>query len=287
MSPRLALQEVMIRAERPARRIVEIALVLIAAIILVRLVWLIAAPQASVAHLQDRPLPSPISDARQSIAVDRSVLVRANPFAAGLVAASDVPDAPETQLNLRLTGVLMSTDAFGGSAQIITPDNQAGRYTKGSEILPGVTLERILSDRVILRRDGQSEALTLGGRGAGLSVIGDGRPTDTGQAKTDDTPAPVTDGRVASPAALMQAVQLAAVDRQGSLHGYALSLRGSADIMAIAGLVPGDILLEINHRPVRDMDAVGLASEFGVQQVAVLLIERAGTLRTVRLVFDE
>ena len=153
------------------RLCVELALVLILGVLVERLAWTFISPQASVAALDDRLLPAMIQRGTTTFAADRTVLIEANPFTSATSAA--IPDAPETSLNLKLVGVLMSTGEFGGSAQITTPDNRTSRFVTGDEILPNVALERILSDRVIITRNGETETLLLAGRSAGLSVIGD------------------------------------------------------------------------------------------------------------------
>ena len=275
------------RFVQPVRVLVELGLVLLVAIIVARLIWLIVAPQASVSVLEQRPLPSPISSTAQTISADRSGLIRRNPFASGTVA--EIPDAPETQLNLFLAGVFMSTDSFGGTAQITTPDKQTSRFTIDSEVLPGVILQRVLSDRVILRRNGENETLMLGGRTGGLSVIGDGSQTRTSIPSQPSAaePAPDLDGQIADPDVLLRTVQPTPVERNGRLYGYALSARGSAEVMAAAGLAPGDVLLEINGTSVSELDVNELANEIGNNNVAILRIERDGNLQTVRLKFDE
>ncbi|MCF6329772.1 MAG: hypothetical protein L3J02_08240 [Henriciella sp.] len=287
MQARLAMPEELRRFVQPARVLIELGLVLLIAIIVARLAWLIVAPQASVSALEKRPLPSPIMSTARAVSADRSGLIRRNPFASGTV--PEIPDAPETQLNLHLAGVFMSTDSFGGTAQITTPDNQTSRFTIDSEILPGVSLQRVLSDRVILQRNGESETLMLGGRTGSLSVIGDGSLASTPalpQPGPAATPSKI-DGQIADPDVLLQVVQPSPVERNGRLYGYVLSSRGSADEMVAAGLAPGDVLLEINGTSVSELDVNELANEIGNNNVAILRIERDGNLQTVRLKFDE
>ncbi len=287
MQARLAMPEELRRFVQPARVLIELGLVLLVAVIVARLVWLIVAPQASVSVLEQRPLPSPIMLTVQAVSADRSALIRRNPFASGTV--SEIPDAPETQLNLHLAGVFMSTDSFGGTAQITTPDNQTSRFTIDSEILPGVSLQRVLSDRVILQRNGESETLMLGGRTGGLSVIGDGSLASTPALSqpSSATSSSEIDGQIADPDVLLQVVQPSPVERNGRLYGYVLSSRGSANEMVAAGLAPGDVLLEINGTSVSELDVNELANEIGNNNVAILRIERDGNLQTVRLKFDE
>ena len=161
--------------ERPVRLALEILLAAVLAFVAARLIWLVISPLDSVATFTDRPLASPISGASGaiSLSVDRSILISNNPF------ASDAPEevvvsAPETSLNLQLDGLRMSdSDSVLSNAIIRTQSGIAKNFRVGDEIIAGVTLERILSDRVIISRDGISETLMRGGKGAGLSVISD------------------------------------------------------------------------------------------------------------------
>jgi len=280
------LPENMKRAIGPVRIGVEAILIALLAVMLARMAWLIIAPEASVAKLEQRSLPTLQRDVNQTISADRSLLLQLNPFETEFAAL--IPDAPETQLNLRLAGVIMSTDDFGGSAQITTPDNQTRRYVSGTEILPGVVVERVLSDRVILRRNGESETLMLGGRGEGLMVIGDGSQTTPPSGEPSaSTPSAIIEGQVADTATLLRDVQLSPVERDGRLVGYALSSRGAVETMSAAGLAPGDVLLEINGTSVRELAVNELISEIGESQTAMLQVERGETVQTIRLGFDE
>ncbi len=283
----LTLPENMKRVIGPVRLVVEACLVLLLAVTVARICWLIVAPKHAVSQVDPRPLPALMRMNGQAVSADRSLLIHRNPFESDFVAT--IPDAPETQLNLRLAGVIMSTDPFGGSAQVTTPDNQTRRYVSGEEVLPGVVVERILSDRVILQRNGVSETLMLGGRGVGLMVIGDGSQAASTDTVPEGSPSrlPQSEGRVADAEALMSAISPVPMQREGNLYGYQLNARGSSDAMAAAGLAPGDILLEINGTSVRELAVNELIYEIGDSQVAVLQIERGGSVRTVRLGFDE
>ena len=81
-------------------------------------------------------------------------------------AAVDVPevvedfgeDAPETTLNLTLTGRMAGTD---GTAILRTPDNKEGNYGLGDEIVSGVTLQAVNKDFIVLDVDGQLQRLTF------------------------------------------------------------------------------------------------------------------------------
>lgn len=283
--------------ERPARLAIELGLVVVVALLAARLVWVIASPSDSVATYTDRPLPTPMRGVGSTLAIstDRSVLITENPFDQGEVDLV-VQDVPETSLNLQLDGLRMSTEGDGaGNAIIRTPDGIGKNYRVGDQILPGVVLERILSDRVIINRDGADETLMLGGRGAGLSVISDDSQivTDTTDSRGPETPAAETatsdviQGQLAGPDVLFGAINAGPVMTNGAVSGYRLNPIGSADIMRQAGLEPGDVLLQINGTSVNNLDMTDVIDRISSIQTAVLEINRNGTPRTVRLRFGE
>ena len=283
--------------ERPARLAIELGLVVVVALLAARMVWVIASPSDSVATYTERPLPSPMRGASSTLAIstDRSVLITQNPFDQGEVDLV-VQDVPETSLNLQLDGLRMSTEGGGaGNAVIRTPDGIGKNYRVGDRILPGVVLERILSDRVIINRDGADETLMLGGRGAGLSVISDDSQivTDTAPSEPADATAvvpedtAVIEGQLAGPDVLFGAINAGPVMTNGALSGYRLNPIGSADTMRQAGLEPGDVLLQINGTSVDNLDMTDVIDRISSIQTAVLEINRNGTPRTVRLKFGE
>lgn len=291
----LNIPESALRALGPLRFLIECVLVIAVAVSLAKLGWLLAAPQASVAELTPRPLPAPVTQqATATIAADRTLLVKDNPFAIE-VSVEEIA-APATQLNLRLAGLIMSTSEGGGSAQITTPDNRTSRFTIGDEIIPGVELERILSDRVILKRNGESETLLFGSRGQGLSVITDGSQTEASPATPNvsslngSEPALIErplDGTIQNPDALFQSFSLAPIQRQGQEPAFVIAATGPQDIVEASGLRQGDILLEVNGTNVAELDITEIIDEIGASQAAILSIERAGAERTLRLRFEE
>jgi len=283
--------------ERPARLAVEVILVVVLALLAARLIWIIASPTDSVANYTDRPLPAPMRSASSILAVttDRTVLLSQNPFDQG-EAEIIVQDVPETTLNLHLDGLRMSTGSDDdGNAIIRTPNGINSNFSVGDEILAGVTLQRILSDRVIINRDGVDETLMLGGRGAGLSVISDDSqtvsPGDDLPAASEATAAAsgtgIIEGQLAGPDQLFGAINAGAVMTNGQISGYRLNPIGSTDILRQAGFEPGDVLLQINGTSVSNLDMNDVIDRISAIETAELRINRNGSERTVRLKFGE
>jgi general secretion pathway protein C len=285
--------EGLVRLERPLRRVVECVLVAVLALLVARLAWLVIAPSDAVASFTERPLPSPIRGLSGGVGLsaDRTMLLQANPFDQDDVELV-VPDAPETTLNLRLDGLRMSTQGGeAGNAIIRTPDGRGENYSVGDEILAGVRLDRILSDRVIINRDGASETLMLGGRGAGLSVISDeslaSASAGSGTAN-DGSRNSVIDGYLASPSLFFGNINAALVRNGGAMSGYRLSpTGGGAEIMRQAGLEPGDVLLQVNGTSATQLDINDMVDRMMGADSVDLQVSRDGTERTIRLRFGD
>jgi len=281
------------RFHRPVRAALEIVLSIAAAVIAARMIWLIAFPGGSVATFVDRPLPSPMqgSVAAISVASDRSVLLTQNPFDQGAI-DEVLEEVPETNLNLKLSGLRMSGEGgVAGNAIIQTPDGVGKNYQVGSEVLPGVTLERILTDRVIINRDGATETLMLGGRGAGLSVISDDSRVatsgSTGSASAASSSAETITGRIAGPDVLFTAMRAQPLQDAGRVLGYRLSAQGDPAMMRQAGFEPGDLLISMNGSNVGELDVEEVFERLSMVDQAVLVVERDGAERTIRLEFGE
>lgn len=277
------LQDRILRLEPGLRFLVEVAVAVALALVCARLIWFAIAPQPAVAAYQERPLPTMIVSEAQRVDADLSLLVRSNPFQGAGLAVETVEDAPETQLNLKLIGLRADTGPDSGTATIILPNNQQEKFTEGEEVLPGVELKRVLSDRVMLNRNGTDEILRLNDRSGRLSVIGDG---STPAQPTDVAPAPVT-ARVADPDVLLRFVSLSQARSNGRMIGYRIEARGGLENLQSLGLQPGDVLTRVNGQNVADVDAAELIDTIGGYQEALLEIDRGGNAVQVILEFDE
>ncbi|MEM1087817.1 MAG: type II secretion system protein N [Pseudomonadota bacterium] len=276
------VRERLLRVEPVVRLAVEIALVVAIALIVARMIWLSASPEAAVADYRERPLPTMQAGRLQRVDADLSLLVRTNPFEGASVVAAIVDDVPDTQLNLRLIGLRADTGPDAGTATIILPSNQQQKFTEREEILPGVTLSRVLSDRVILNRNGVDEVLRLNNRSGRLSVIGD----ESTPAEIKSVEVAPTTVRLDGPEVLMGAVTLSEARSNGRVLGYRLEARGSLDQMREVGFQPGDVLLSVDGVSVANQDFDELLDRFGASREALLEIDRNGNPVQIIVEFD-
>ena len=239
------------RSVGPALRVIEVALVVGIGLAVAKLIWLAAEPGGAVSP--DIPVRAVVQKPQgntASISVDTSRLLHENPFGAASALVTDIPDAPETSLNLKLRGVRASSEEDGGIALITTPDNRTAAYSPGEPILDGVTLQRIYGDRVTLRKGGQTEALMMEGGAGLLSVL-------------------TTPG-------LMSSITIDPVHRGQEFVGYRIGSRGDADMMTRAGLQTGDIIVGLDGADINDVPPAELARKFSDPNPVRLKIDRDG-----------
>ncbi len=100
--------------------------------------------------------------------LDTSILSTFDPFHREAkpieVSAQFEESAPETKLDLQVYGMRADIGGETSSAIIQTPDDEQATYFIGDEIIPGVILERVDIDFVILDRNGVKERLSRQGK---------------------------------------------------------------------------------------------------------------------------
>jgi general secretion pathway protein C len=154
-------------------------------------------------------------------------------------------------------------------------DGTQQRFLSGAEVMPGVVLSQVLSDRVVLTRDGRSEILRMFDRG-GAIVDPTPRPS---------APAPATARRVRADA-FAGAVDIVPVQESGRLTGYRIVARGDGSALRDAGLSPGDIIRTVNGTPVGQADPSVLTASIGPGKTLSLGVLRSGSTLNLRLEFE-
>lgn len=252
-----------------------------------RLAWLIIDPAGAVS--QTRPLSGfdlPVGT-NTDRNVDISILTRANPFAASAQGPlEDIPDAPVTSLNLTLKGVRASEIDSLSSAIIVTPDNQSAVYTPGDEIIDRVILERVLSDRILLNKDGVFESLLLAGRNEELSVLS--RPNDRKTRSSDNSSTPIT-SRTATPvdaSTILSAMTLVPEQSEGNLIGYKLTPRGDGSAMRALGFESGDLLIEFDGDNISDFGPADINDRLTSADKISLSVKRGEQIVPLTLTLD-
>jgi len=268
-----------------ARRFIELCALVLIGISLARVFWILVSPVGAVASVTPEPSVGVLSVAtRSTVSADRSILLRKNAFEAGDAPAEpSAPDeAPETSLNLKLKGQRAVTGQGLGTATIVTPDNQQGVFEEGEEILDGVGLSRVLSDRVILERDGRVESLFREGRDGALNVLGDAEEPRQTVANGEVVEGSVY--RVSSLAALQGATRL---ERSTGPAGWRFRAVGDPAMLRSAGIYDGDLLVAVDGNPAESLTYQSVLSLLEEKDRVNLSIRRGGQTLNLTLVFEE
>jgi len=199
------------------------------------------------------PVLSPVSQQNIAITDSQNFSFETDPFNRDVAVPVEVlaevgEDAPETTLNLKLTGRTAGTN---GTAILRTPDNKEGNYRLGDEIVQGVTLQAVNKDFIVLNVDGQIQRLTFE------------RGDDTGLVKKSDTNQTPASSVVVRPSAvqaptaiqpktlsndvsqLFQNVSLRRVMKDGHLAGYSVKANRPGVDLSPFGFSKGDVVTAI------------------------------------------
>ncbi|MCU7553500.1 type II secretion system protein GspC [Alteromonas sp. ASW11-19] len=205
-----------------------------------------------------------------------------------------VTDAPETRLNLTLTGVVASSLEKAGAAIIENRGTQA-TYGLGDKIDgTNATLQQVFHDRVIIKNGAQHETLMLDG----LDYKEANRRR---QQRTARQPEPEEDTRTLSedaveataslrnqPANFTDFISISPKMEDGQLVGYQVKPGKNPALFESAGLQAGDVIAQINGLDLTDLQQSQEAlSELRNSQTIELTIIRDGGFATIYLDMPE
>ncbi|MEM7005234.1 MAG: type II secretion system protein N [Pseudomonadota bacterium] len=280
------------------RLFVESALTVAFAVLVARLIWLIVAP-GSVTSTNPGIVSASSGRSISAVGVpaDRSLLVKQNPFVRSAVSSSESAsrldqniDAPETELNLRLTGIrALSGGADAGSVWVIKPDGEEVLVGVGEAIMDGVTLEQIHTDRVTIRSRGRLETLSRRNDDdsfLGAAGVGD-RPADRSYERRDQSTNTPAVGEPVGAMALYSGTNFRPVIDGGRTLGYQLSPRGGSIAFRQAGFQAGDLLLSLNGMSVEIFEDEDFIEFFIDQSRMEALVERNGVEVIIQLTLTE
>jgi general secretion pathway protein C len=224
----------------------------------------------------------------------------------------NAPDAPETQLKLKLIGTAAGRDPKSGVAVIVDEAGKQKQYQAG-EIVGQATLDAIYPDRVTLMFQGRLETLRLAGaagtRANANSTAGASNGANAfaaGQSVSATVPTIGSDPNayvntvgIGAPAAF-EAVRAQAIanpqammgmlapvfDANGNLNGVKLNAGANEPLLAKAGIQASDIIVSVNGTRI-DSIAKGqeIANNLSTANEAVIIVRREGreiTLPAVR-----
>jgi general secretion pathway protein C len=210
---------------------------------------------------------------------------------------AEVTDAPETRLNLTLTGVVASSEQEAGTAIIENRGSQAV-YGLGEKIEDtNATLQKVYNDRVIIKNGVRNETLMLDGidydeANRRREMQARNRPEP--QEEEEDT-VELSEEALEATAALRERpanftdfISISPKTEEGQLIGYQVSPGKEPELFKSAGLQAGDVITQINGLDLTDLQQSQEAlSELRNAQTLELTIIRDGSLTTLYLDLPE
>jgi general secretion pathway protein C len=225
---------------RVATWILALALGVQAALIVTDLAGAGRAPRAA-------PAPRPGMQAHN---LDVATLTAAHLFGAAPAVRQDGANAPQTNIQLVLTGTIAGNDPQNGLAILGQSAQTAKVYAVGDNVPGGAKLHSVYSDRVVIDRNGQLESLALPRQPSA------GAPPPSAAALPAENPSFERMRRMISeqPGLLADVLRPQPVMDHGRMNGFRVYPgRNRAAFMRL-GLRPGDQVTAINGTPLDDRD---------------------------------
>lgn len=198
----------------------------------------------------------------------------------------EIIDAPETRLNLTLTGIISDSAAQRSRALIKAGNKDQAAFATGDTIDNGVTLHEIYANRVILDREGRYETLTLESVKQAREMAGVERTQRVSSELANDLGA-VRQKILDNPSSASRYIRLQPERQNGNLVGYRVYPGAEKALFEKAGLEPGELVTAINGQPL-DNPAASLQMLSGLASAgsASVTLERDGQQRTVTVNFE-
>jgi general secretion pathway protein C len=188
--------------------------------------------------------------------------------------AAEASVAP-SNLNMTLTGV--AARATGGCALVIVQGQPEAAFCSGEEVSPGVRLDTVERDRIVIVRNGAREAVFMKDAEGGAAAVP--LPPIVQSVGTDRQ---IIDRRqlqqqLGRPEFLNQALIVPNPD-----GGFLVRQVQAGSLYEKLGLRPGDVIRNVNGQPLTNMDDVmRLYQQFGTAQRVLVDVQRQGKNETL------
>ncbi|NLO78729.1 MAG: type II secretion system protein GspC [Xanthomonadaceae bacterium] len=196
-------------------------------------------------------------------------------------------DAPETQLNLTLRGIVYSPQPELARAIIATSGRADEIYRPGAQLPGGARIEQIYPDRVILLRNGRYEALRLPeeSQAAPQRAASASRRQPRQAPAADNDLAAIRQQIVANPQNVATYIQGEPVNRAGGgIVGFRVFAGQNRALFEQSDLREGDIITNVNGIQLDGLDkaAEALAQLSSANSVTVTVL-RDGAEHTLQI----
>ncbi|MBD1582337.1 type II secretion system protein GspC [Pseudoalteromonas sp. S16_S37] len=272
-----------------SRLVVYLSVVYIA-YLLSQLFWLLW-PQPVTA-----PLPSMSAVyASSSSAVNSQAIIQQNLFGNAQSKPVEQPqaivsDAPQTALNVRLTGIVAVSQNDRAGLAIIESQGRQATY-EVQEAIEGTRakLAQVLPDRVILDVSGRFETLMLDGleysKNVAMPVAPKTPEKSSGLVRTT-VPSELVEKKeelLKDPGKLLDYIRITPYRSSGELLGYRLSPGKDPALFNKMGLKNNDLAVAINGYQLTDMkQAMAAMNELRNSTDATITVERDGQVMSVQ-----
>lgn len=286
-------------------KMISVVLVVYIAYLLAQLTWSLASPQShSVSLLSSNANPSAASTALSL--VDTKRLEALHLFGKyqeqDRIETVTVQDAPETNLNLILTGTVASS-VQAIAAAVIENNGKQETYGIGDKIVgTRATLDSVSTDRVLIKQSGRLETLMLDGfkynkakqpsdRDNSPAKKVERRNTDVRKANVLDQRNNKALSQAASivkqdinndPKRIMEYLRISPKREGGKVIGYRLMPGKDPAFFKASGLKPGDVAVAMNGLDLSlPSEAAQALKALKEQQELSLLIDRNGEITEI------
>lgn len=251
-----------------------------------RLVWLLVPGPAPVAW--SPPPPSGMASvAASSGSATAAAIANAHLFGQPQAAPEPddigIDDAPETQLNLQLRGVVAAADERFAHAIIADASGLEKVYFLKDTIPGGATLRGIQADRVVLARGGAIEVLILPREpGTGPQAAARRMPASSALARVPTQT--MQDVVTQNASGFTDIIRPQPFMPNGELKGYRIYPGRNRDQFVALGLQPGDLVTEINGMTLNNpAQAMELFRSLADTTQVTVMIERDGQPQSITL----
>ena len=231
---------------------------------------------------EPKPLP-PVAVPQRDRGYDIGQVVQAHLFGELPQAAvqMDAANAPDTQLDLTLTGIVATADPKTGFAILRATDKPAHFYRVGATLQEnsGGRLHRVFVDRVVLELDGKLQTVRLPRQALGITTAQTNVADSAAAPGTTPTSVPGPD----------EITPAEGVFANLNIEPNAVAGQTTAMVMHPAkrfqrdyGLKDDDVLTAVNGVEITDADVLASTLRTNAKSLSVTVV-RDGTPRTIRL----
>ncbi len=209
--------------------------------------------------------------------VDIRSLLSARPFGnAAVQPANDAGSLARSNLNITITGV--ASRKVGGCALVVVQGQPEAAYCVGEELTPGVRLESVQADRIVILRNGVREWVTMkDAEGVPGTIAAPVQPIVRSLPDRQVVDRRQLQQQMGRPEFLSQAL---IVPNPGG--GFLVREVQSGSLYEKLGLRPGDVIRSANGQVLNSMDEVmRMYQQFGTAERITVDVQRQGRSETL------